>query len=147
MERGVTSCVDQKASRWNCKQHQQPLHITIDVATCCLCVNGPFCCSQDNWDDEDEDEEKKAEVTKTGTNQIRWTVAVKSCLIFCSLRRFILNFRAQSFWKEEVDGEDQRKRKQTKEKTRGAEEKFAGWSMSNSLSQLNFCQIHKRCRF
>lgn len=31
-------------------------------------ATSPFCRpSQDNWDDEDEDEEKKAEVTKTGT--------------------------------------------------------------------------------
>lgn len=44
----------------------------------------PFCCSQDNWDDEDEDEEKKAEVTKTGTNNILTTSRGK--ITFCFLR-------------------------------------------------------------
>lgn len=53
-----------------------------------------FGCSQDNWDDEDEDEEKKAEVTKTGTNNIRGSVEIKSCFIFCRRQQFILNFRA-----------------------------------------------------
>lgn len=31
-----------------------------------MATNPIFSNSQDNWDDEDEDEEKKAEITKTG---------------------------------------------------------------------------------